>query len=140
VIVGSQINKALMRHLPRLPIMIAGALILATAYVTAGLRLSIPTVIVASVLVGLSSALLHSGLQSWATEVAQAARSTTVAFFACSVFLGAGVLTSLAAPAIAAGHYTTIFLTTGVAALPLTLALALLASGFRRMEGPAGHR
>ncbi|MCI1674088.1 MAG: MFS transporter [Bifidobacterium tibiigranuli] len=134
VIAGSQLNKTLMRQLPRLPIMIAGALILAVAYFIAGLRLSVPTVIIASVLVGLSNALLHSGLQSWATEVAPAARSTTVAFFACSVFLGAGVLTSLAAPAIAASRYTTVFLVTAIVALLLTFALAIVASHFHRRQ------
>jgi DHA1 family inner membrane transport protein len=134
VIAGSQLNKVLMRQLPRLPIMIAGALILAAAYFIAGLRLSIPTVIITSVLVGLSNALLHSGLQSWVTEVAPAARSTTVAFFACSVFLGAGVLTSLTAPAIAANRYAAVFLITAIAALLLTFALAIVASHFHRRQ------
>lgn len=126
VIAGSRINKTLIRRLPRLDVMIIGALALAAAYLVAGLWLSVASVIAASILVGLSNALLHSGLQTWATEVAPTARSTAVSFFAGALFLGAGAATSIAAPATATGHYAPVFLEAGIVALPFALGLALL--------------
>jgi predicted MFS family arabinose efflux permease len=79
--------------------------------------LSVATVVIAAILLGGAWAFMHTGLQSWATQVVPEARGMTVAFFAGALFAGSAISSALAGPLAEAGQWTVIFgagATTGV--------------------------
>ncbi|MEW2619221.1 MFS transporter [Streptomyces sp. NPDC048106] len=101
-----------------------GCAVLFGAFLLASLSQGVAALTVTSVLIGTSNAFLHSSLQGWATEVAPAARATTVSVFVCSAFLGSAAATGLTAGMTRHG-YGPVFTATCVA----TVVLAVLAVG-----------
>ncbi len=97
----------------------------ATAAVAACLLLAVsrsPAMGVAVVtLLGLAWAAMHSSLQTWATEVAPAARATVVSLFAGSLFAGSAIAAVLVSGLAEDGRYRTIFVLAGATALPLAV-------------------
>lgn len=128
IIACAQLNRWLLRVWPRSRIMLFGALALAAAYALAATG-AIVALAVAAALVGASNALLHTALQSWATEVAPEVRGTTVSFFVCSLFLGSSIATFLIAPVT--DSYHAVFVVSMIGALLLG---AVSVTAYRRWQ------
>lgn len=125
VIVGAWIMRRLVRRFTRTQLMLIGGAVVVVAYLTSALAQNPATLTITSVLIGATNAILHSSLQGWATEVAPAARATTVALFAGALFLGSSLGTFLTAGLANARHFGAIFAAGLAAAVVLTAVVTL---------------
>ncbi|MGZ4172054.1 MAG: MFS transporter, partial [Solirubrobacteraceae bacterium] len=91
-------------------------------------------VMLASLCAGFGFTLMHTTVQTWATEVAPEARGTAVALFACMLFLGGGAATAAVASLASEGNFRLLFLVALVTTVPVVATLAAARSFFR----PAG--
>jgi predicted MFS family arabinose efflux permease len=78
-------------------------------------------------LLGLTWAVMHSSLQTWATQVAPDERATIVAFFAGSLFAGTAVMAAVGGPLAEDGRYGVLF-----ASCAVLIGLVGLVGGFAR--------
>jgi predicted MFS family arabinose efflux permease len=78
--------------------------------------------IAVAVLLGLAWTLMHSTLQTWATEVLPGARATVVSFFAGSLFVGSALGAVLVAGLADRGRFDLIYAGYAVLAVPLGVA------------------
>jgi predicted MFS family arabinose efflux permease len=78
-------------------------------------------------LLGLCWAVMHSSLQTWATQVAPDERATVVAFFAGSLFAGTAVMAAVGGPLAEDGRYGVLF-----ASCAVLIGLVGLVGGFAR--------
>ncbi|BCT78170.1 4-hydroxybenzoate transporter [Sinomonas cyclohexanicum] len=125
VIVGARFMRGLVKRFTRTQLMGIGGVILLVGYAASSVAQIPVTVTATALLVGASNAVLHSSVQGWATEVAPKARATTVALFACALFLGSSVGTFLTAGFADAGRYGAIFLL-GLGATGVLIAVVTL--------------
>lgn len=139
VLVGTQAVKAVVRHgrvsAPRL-IAAGGALLLA-AYLVAAADQEVANVLAASVLVGSGFALLHSTLQTWATELAPEARGAATSLFVTAVFTGAAVASGAVSGLADAGRYGVVFLVAAAVTVPVAVLASLGRARYRSLPGPA---
>lgn len=111
-----------------------GGLVLVAAYLVAATSQTVPNIVVASVLIGMAFAFLHSTLQTWATEVVPEARGTAISFFVTGVSTGAAIGTAAAGGLAGDARFGLLFLIAAVAAVPVA-AVASVARA-RYSEGP----
>lgn len=135
VLLSSQaVKRAVRRGAVSGPALIAGggALVVA-AYLVAAAGQGVPNILAASALVGSGFAMLHSTLQTWATELAPEARGTATSLFVTAVFTGAAAGSAAVSGLADAGRYRALFLV----AAALTVPVAVLASfGRARYKAP----
>jgi predicted MFS family arabinose efflux permease len=93
--------------------------------------------VIAAVLLGLAWAAMHSSLQTWATEVLPAARSTVVSLFAGSLFIGSAVSALVVAGPAEANRYGEVFAGAAAFMIPLGLLATRGRARWRRPEGEA---
>jgi len=93
--------------------------------------------VIVAVLLGLGWAAMHSSLQTWATEVLPAARSTVVSLFAGSLFIGSAVSALVVAGPAEANRYGEVFTWAAVLVIPLGLLATRGRARWRRPEGEA---
>ncbi|GAA3669778.1 hypothetical protein GCM10023081_05200 [Arthrobacter ginkgonis] len=122
IIGGARVMPGLVERFSRTRLMAIGGGILLVGLVASTVSQSPAALTATATLIGASTAVLHVSIQGWATEVAPAARATTVSFFACSMFLGSSLATFLAAPLADLGRFHMIFGLSLPAAAVLTLA------------------
>lgn len=72
---------------------------------------------------------MHTGLQSWATQVVPEARGMTVAFFAGSLFAGSAASSAIAGAMAEAGQWSVIF---GSGALLVVVLTIVAVAGLSR--------
>lgn len=120
IIGGAYLAKRVVARAGRTVMIAIGATTLFVAFLLASLSQGVPALTATAVLIGTSNAFLHSSLQGWATDVAPAARATTVSFFVASAFLGSSAATGLTGGLTAQG-YGPIFEGTCVASLVLAV-------------------
>lgn len=114
-IAGGRVLGRLVRRLgEQRMIGFGGAGVVAT-WLLAVVQPAVPFFVIAMLVGGLAFILLHTTLQTRATEIAPRARATGISLFAFSLFLGSSVGAFVVAQAIDAVGYTATFL--GVAAL-----------------------
>ncbi len=82
-------------------------------------------VLVASLLIGLAFAFLHSTLQTWATEVVPEARATATTLFVTCVFTGAALGTAAVSRLASAERYGALFLVAAAVTLPVAVVASL---------------
>ena len=92
--------------------------------------------VLVAVLLGLAWTSMHSSLQTWATEVAPAARATVVSLFAGSLFVGSALAAILVAGLADAGRYWVIYLLGAMLTVPLGTAATL---GRARWQRPSAE-
>ncbi|MDQ6710127.1 MAG: MFS transporter [Candidatus Dormibacteraeota bacterium] len=134
VLLLTQALKQLVGRTGPLPLMAAGGLATVAGYGLAALNQREVSVLAASALVGAGFALLHSSIQTWATDVTPVARGTAVAFFAGAAFVGGALSTAAVADLAARGNYRGLFLT----AAGLAVVVTLVATVGRWRYRPAG--
>ena len=131
VLIGTQIVKRMaLRVAGWIPLAIGGAMIVA-GYLVAAIRQDVPEILFASVMIGGCYAFFHSGLQSWATDLAPDARGTATALFVTTAFLGAAI--GSAAGAVLAGEraYGTLFLAATALSVPVVLTATVARARYR---------
>lgn len=89
-------------------------------------------VLVCAFVLGISWALMHPLVQSWATEVVPEARASAVSLFAMALFVGSAASAALAAPLAEAHRFGTIFLGSAIVGVALTVVTVV---GRRRYAG-----
>lgn len=118
---GLQVVKRLVRRSSLSPATLigTGGATLVIAYLIAAADQGVVNILLASVLIGLGYALLHSTLQTWATDVVPEARGTAVSFFVTAVFSGAAVGTAAVGGLAADGRYQVLFLIAAALTVPV---------------------
>ncbi|MEV0386127.1 MFS transporter [Nonomuraea sp. NPDC050643] len=102
-------------------LMAVGGAQLCAGFAIVAVHVGVPTVAVTALLLGGGWSFLHSSLQTWATSVVPEARGTTIAFFACALFVGSAVASWAAGPLADQGRYGLLFGLAAGAVLPLTV-------------------
>ena len=121
VLVGTQVVKRLaLRVAGWVPLSIGGTMIVA-GYLAAALSQDVPAILFASVMIGGCYAFFHSGLQSWATDLAPDARGTATALFVTSAFTGAAVGSAGGAVLAGARAYGELFLLATALSVPVVV-------------------
>ena len=125
VLTGTQLVK---RHAGRLPgwmpVVIGGAMIMA-GFLAAAADQHVVGVLVASVMIGGCYSVMHSGIQSWATDIAPDARGTAAALFTFAVFSGAAISSGAVSPLAEAHDYRLLFLSGFALSVPVVLVAAI---------------
>ncbi|MDP9988626.1 MFS family permease [Arthrobacter oryzae] len=141
IIGGAQVMHKLVEHFSLTRLMAIGGGILALGFVVSAVSQSPIALTITAVLIGVSNAILHVSMQGWATEVAPAARATTISFFACSLFLGSSLATFLTAPLADLGQFRIIFGLSLMVTVILSIAATWSHSRWRtNHKEPAGPR
>jgi predicted MFS family arabinose efflux permease len=126
VFCGMQILKRALRATAPPPVLIVcGGALLVIAYLVAALSQAVGNVLVASLLIGLAFAFLHSTLQTWATEVVPEARATATTLFVTCVFTGAALGTAAVSRLASAERYDALFLVAAAVTLPVAVVASL---------------
>jgi predicted MFS family arabinose efflux permease len=121
VLLGTQIVKRVASRVPGwVPILIGGVMVIA-GYLVAALGQQVPEILFAGAMLGGCYAFLHSGLQSWATDVAPEARGTSTALFVTGAFTGAAIGSGVGAGFAQARDYHGLFLAAAAVSLPVVL-------------------
>lgn len=134
VLLATRVVRVLSRRLPRATLMAVGGAAVVLGYTILALHISIPTVLTAGLLLGVTQAFLHSSLQTWATSVLPHARGTVVSLFAACLFAGSSFAASAAAPLADHGQWTLLFGLTSAVALGMTVAAVLGYRAYRRSD------
>jgi predicted MFS family arabinose efflux permease len=121
VLTGTQVVKRVASRLPGwVPILIGGVMVIA-GYLVATLGQQVPEILFAGVMLGGCYAFLHTGLQSWATDVAPEARGTSTALFVTGAFTGAAVGSAAGAGFAQAHDYHGLFAAATALSVPVVL-------------------
>ncbi|MDP8971466.1 MAG: MFS transporter [Actinomycetota bacterium] len=121
VFVATQVVKQLIGRTWSTPprLITIGGLALVVAYLVAATGQTVPNIVLASLLIGMAFAFLHSTLQTWATEVAPEARGTAISLFVTGVSTGAAIGTAAAGGLAGEARFGLLFLIAAVAAVPV---------------------
>ncbi|MEV0622187.1 MFS transporter [Nonomuraea sp. NPDC050404] len=135
----SKLVKHLSGRWPAPVLMVVGGAQLCAGFALVAVHVSVPVVVVTALLLGGGWSFLHSSLQTWATSIVPEARGTTIAFFACALFVGSAVASWAAGPLAEDGRYGLLFGLAAGAAIPLTAVAALTRRRYTalRTERPA---
>ena len=127
VFFGLQLVKKLIRRasIPPAALIAAGGTLLVVAYLVAAGAQQVENILLASLLIGVGYALLHSTLQTWATDVAPEARGTAISFFVTAVFTGAALGTAAVRGLAGEGRFQQLFLVAAALTVPVTVIAAL---------------
>ncbi|SDG28719.1 Predicted arabinose efflux permease, MFS family [Sinosporangium album] len=139
VLVFARVAGALSRRLHTSRLIAFGALAAVAACGLATLSRSPVAAALVACLLGLAWALMHSSLQTWATEVLPAARATVVSAFAGALFLGSAVAAALVGEWAEAARFTEIFGVATLIAVPLGLIATVARMRWTRPEGEPGR-
>ncbi|MGO1926199.1 MAG: MFS transporter [Brachybacterium tyrofermentans] len=120
VVVTSRMVRPVSRRLPMPGLMAIGGVAAAAGYALLAVHVSIATVVVTALLLGVTWSFLHSSLQTWVTGVLPQARGTVVALFAGSLFAGSAVGAAAGGALADAQRWMAVFAVTSVVALLLT--------------------
>ena len=120
VVVTSRLVRPISRHLPMPGLMAIGGAAAAAGYALLAVHVSIATVVVTALLLGVTWSFLHSSLQTWVTGVLPQARGTVVALFAGSLFAGSAVGAAAGGAMADAQRWMALFAVTAAVALLLT--------------------
>jgi predicted MFS family arabinose efflux permease len=92
--------------------------------------------VVVVIVFGFAWTLMHSSLQTWATEVLPTARATIVSLFAGALFVGSAIAAIVVSGPAQDGRYSLIYAGCAALALPLAVAAGI---GRRRWRRPDEH-
>ncbi|MGW0198423.1 MFS transporter, partial [Nonomuraea sp. NPDC003201] len=120
---------------PTPALMTVGGAQLCAGFAIVAVHVDMATVAATALLLGGGWSFLHSSLQTWATSVVPEARGTTIAFFACALFVGSAVASWAAGPLAEHGRYALLFGLAAAAAIPLTAAAALTRRRYGILHG-----
>lgn len=136
-LVYSRAVRWLVRRLGEPGMILTGGCLVALCYAALPLLPAWWLFIPLSITLGLGFSMMHSTLQTKATELAPAARGTAVSLFAFSLFLGQGIGAALLGLLVNRQAYDVMFdLSGGVIAI-LAIAVALRLRGFARQPALA---
>ena len=142
VFLGLQVVKKLLRRaaIPPARLIAGGGSLLTVAYLVAAAGQQVANILLASLLIGVGYALLHSTLQTWATDVAPEARGTAISFFVTAVFTGAALGTAAVGGLAGEGRYQQLFLVAAALTVPVTVLAALGRRRYHHLTAVASAR
>lgn len=117
-----------------------GGLALVVAYLAAATDQQVPNIVVASVMIGMAFAFLHSTLQTWATEVAPEARGTATSLFVTGVSTGAAIGTAVAGDLVDEARFGLLFLIAAATAAPVATVASLARARFSQVTSSLSSR
>lgn len=120
VVVTSRMVRPVSRRFPMPGLMAIGGVAAAAGYALLAVHVSIATVVVTALLLGVTWSFLHSSLQTWVTGVLPQARGTVVALFAGCLFAGSAVGAAAGGALADAQRWMALFAVTAAVALLLT--------------------
>ena len=115
-------------------LIVSGGALLLMAYLVASLGQGVPNILAANLLLGAGFALLHSTLQTWATELAPESRGTATSLFVTAVFTGAALGAAAMSGLADARRYGLLFLVAAGVTLPVVV---IASAGRARYRAPA---
>lgn len=126
VVVFGPVARFLLARVPQPAIFLISGGVLAAGFALLIVGLSVPTVAIASALMGFSWAFGHTQTQVWMTEAVPAARPLAMAFYAIAMFGGGAIGTALGAVALVGHEFVPLFALSVVLALVFGVGAALL--------------
>ena len=129
-LVYAALSATLVRRLGEPGLACVGGGLLAAAFLAIALGSTVPTAVVACLLLGLGFYMLHNTLQVNATQMAPAQRGSSLALFACTLFMGHSVGVTLAGMLAERLGTTPVIAAAGV----LLFAVGLAFAGARRRK------
>lgn len=136
-LIYSRTVRWLVRRLGEPGMILTGGCIVALCYAALPLLPTWLFFIPLSVALGLGFSMMHSTLQTKATELAPAARGTAVSLFAFSLFLGQGIGAALLGLFVNRQAYGAMFDLSGAVLATLAIGVALRLRGFARQAAAA---
>lgn len=131
VAVGSWIVSRVAGRIPATRLLGVGAGVVGLGIAVAALSPTTVPVLVASVTFGVGFPILHTTLQTWATDVAPQGRAVAVSLFSASLFIGSSIGTALFAPLADAGSFSLLFALAAIAVVPFGMAAVAALSRYR---------
>jgi len=125
VIASSQLVKRIVVRAAPFVLLLAGGVATVVGYALLAAVVTVPTVLVASVLFGFAWASAHTQLQTWMTDVLVANRPVGMALFATALFGGGSIGAALGTAATSADAYPALFLGSTALAVVFTLGATL---------------
>jgi predicted MFS family arabinose efflux permease len=117
VIGASQLVKVVLDRIPAAVLLFVAGGALTVAFALVSIWISIPTVLVASALIGIAWAVGHTQIQNWMSDTVAKDRPVGTALFATSLFLGAAVGAAIGSAVATAGAYRAFFIGAAIAAI-----------------------
>lgn len=127
ILIYTRTVRWLVRHLGENGLILAGGLLDCLCFVAFALVINWVVFLLLNIALGLSYYMLHSTLQTKATELAPGARGTAVSLFAFALFLGQGAGVAALGVVIDGAGYMPAFIICGVAMVLLALGFVVLA-------------
>ncbi len=124
VVIFAWVVKHVSRRRSAALIIVVGGGCAVGAFALLAARQNVFTVFIACALLGTAWPLMHTTLQTWATEAEPSARAVVVSAFAGMLFLGNAGGTWIGGLLLATGDMRLLFSVAGVIALPLTICAA----------------
>jgi YNFM family putative membrane transporter len=137
VLLFARVVKRQSKRMVPASLILIGGVLAVTAYVLLTVNHGMVPVILGAILLGAGWAFMHSTMQTWATDVAPAARATAVSLFATMLFTGSAVGAAIAGPWVADGRFRLLFAVALVVSVPLALVATL---GRRRYASRRGNQ
>jgi predicted MFS family arabinose efflux permease len=109
VLVAAPVVGRFSRRVAASQFIFVGSLVGASACGLLAFSVGVATALVASILLGVAWASMHSSLQTWATEVTPAERGLAVSFFSAALFAGSALAATLGGPFAERDDFTTLF-------------------------------
>lgn len=125
VLAGTRVVRRLAARGRPWTLIVGGGACLAGCFAVAAARPMVGPILAACLLAGLAYAVMHSTIQTWATEVAPDLRGTATALFATAAFTGAGAATAGLAGLAGAQRYSELFWISAAVTVPTVVASAV---------------
>lgn len=125
VVIASQVMKLILGRWPAWVLMVLAGVAIVGAYVAVAVNISLITVLVAAILLGLAWALGHTTMQTWMTDAAADTRAVGMSFFSIALFVGASVGAAAGNVAAGAHRFDVLFALTLVVSVAYALATSV---------------
>jgi len=131
VIGSSQLVKLVLGRISAPALLFIGGAAATIAFCLVSIVVSIATVLIASVLLGIAWAVGHTQIQNWMTDAVVLDRPVGTALFATSMFTGAAVGAAIGSAAAVAGAYTWFFIGATIAGAAFALTASIGRARYR---------
>lgn len=134
VVIVSQLMKLILGRWPSWVLMVLAGISIIGAYVAVAIGISLPSVVVAAVLLGLAWATGHTTMQTWMTDAAADSRAIGMSFFSISLFVGASIGAAVGNVAAAEQQFGVLFVATTAVAVGYALTTSLARARYVERE------
>ncbi|GFM18291.1 MULTISPECIES: MFS transporter [Mycobacteriaceae] len=130
VVTVSQLMRLVLGRWSAWMLLLLAGLAIIAAYIAVAVRISLPTVLAAAILLGLAWALGHTTMQTWMTDAVADGRAIGMSFFSISLFVGASLGAGAGNLAAGTHRFELLFALTTVAAVGYAAATTVARSRY----------